>query len=290
MLSVFLKNLKRDTSEIQRPYKTTTTTTTKKKKKKKKKKTKKKNDGISITLALGQNGFFAVWLRIWLQIKLIFIGKWIKGCLTFPDFSCLTLGHNKLLFNRDTHHRVRLIPRLLKNNRMSPRHFSFHYSVVLREITGHEYERITNIVFYEFIIRVMHTYYRCEKFVRVIHRSEGFAGISHNCEKFTRILHRCDKYVRMFRTCDIFVWLWHSNESVLRMKKSHIFVTHVNHSNEFFTGVTNTCEFFTRLKLDICEKSYLLNIKIGRTYTSHIPMWPIRANNSQRVKNTKCEY
>ena len=63
--------------------------------------------------------------------------------------SCATLGQNKFRFNRDTHRRVRPIPSLLKNNRMSPQHFSFHNTVltVLREISIREYERITNALF-----------------------------------------------------------------------------------------------------------------------------------------------
>ena len=58
-----------------------------------------------------------------------------KGCLTFPDFSCLTLGQNKCWFNRDTHLRVRLIPSLLKNNQMSPQHFSFHNILLCLGVT-----------------------------------------------------------------------------------------------------------------------------------------------------------
>ena len=80
--------------------------------------------------------------------------------------SFATQGQNKFRFNRNTHLRVRPIHSLLKNNRMSPQHFSFHNSVVLREISGREYERITNTLFYEFISHVMRTYYRYEKFVR----------------------------------------------------------------------------------------------------------------------------
>ena len=40
---------------------------------------------------------------------------------------------------------------------------------MLRVISGREYERITNTLFNEFITHVMRTYYRCEKFVRVLH-------------------------------------------------------------------------------------------------------------------------
>ena len=119
--------------------------------------------------------------------------------------SFATLGENKFWFNRNTHLCVRPIHSLLKNNRISPQPFSFNSSVMLREISGREYERITNTLVYEFITHVMRTYYRCEQFVRVLHRSEGFARTCHICEKFARILHRCDKYVRIFHTCDRFV-------------------------------------------------------------------------------------
>ena len=157
--------------------------------------------------------------------------------MTFPDFSCLTLGQNNFWFNRDTHLRFRPISSVLKNNRMSPQHVSFHNLGV--------------------------TYF-----------------------------HMCDKYVRIFHTCDRFVCLSHSNESVTRVKNSHVFVTHLKNSNEFFAGVTNTCEFFTRLKLDIYE-----NLKIGRTYISHIPesdvfvriihsAWKIRSANIKVQQST----
>ena len=63
------------------------------------------------------------------------------------------LGQNKFRFNRNTYLRVHPIHSLLKNNRMSPQHFSFHNSVVLREVSGREYERIANTLFYEFITR-----------------------------------------------------------------------------------------------------------------------------------------
>ena len=61
------------------------------------------------------------------------------------------------------------------------------------------------IVFFMNLSHVMHTYNRCEKFVRVLHINEGFARIYHICEKFAQIIHRYDKYVRMFHTCDRFV-------------------------------------------------------------------------------------
>ena len=89
----------------------------------------------------------------------------------------------------------------------------------------------------------------------------------------------------------------HSNESVTRVKNSHI--THVKKSNEFFTGVTNMCEFFTHLKLDICEKLVLFkNLKICRTYISHIPkcgvlvriihsVWKIRSVNIKFYRATQ---
>ena len=78
-----------------------------------------------------------------------------------------------------------------KNNRMSPQHFFFsQHSVVLRELSGREYARITNTFFYEFIIYVTRTYYRCEN------SCETFTEVkdSHvliTTEKFARILHMC---------------------------------------------------------------------------------------------------
>ena len=83
---------------------------------------------------------------------------------------------------------------------------------------------------------------------------------------------------------------------IIEVKDSHVSVASVKNSHEFFTGVTNACEFFKRLKLDICKKKKLVPIKISKfvvrifhtyrnvTYNSY------NANNSQRVKNTNCEY
>ena len=41
-------------------------------------------------------GIMDLWCIIWLQIRPTFIGKWIKGCLTFSDFSCLMLGQEQI--------------------------------------------------------------------------------------------------------------------------------------------------------------------------------------------------
>ena len=170
--------------------------------------------------------------------------------------------------------------------------FFSHHSVVLREISGREYERITNTFFLWLYHTSWRSYYRCEKFTRVPHRSERFARICHICERFARILHRCDKYVRIFTLVTDSFDFHVRNESVTHVKNSHVFVTQVKNLKAFIKGVINTCELFTRLKLDICEK--LVPIKISKlvvyVYFTHTKMCHIRANNSQRVKNTKCEY
>ena len=41
-------------------------------------------------------GIIDLWCIIWLQIRPTFIGNWIKGCLTFSDFSCLMLGQEQI--------------------------------------------------------------------------------------------------------------------------------------------------------------------------------------------------
>ena len=61
-------------------------------------------------------------------------------------------------------------------------------------------------------------------------------------------------------------------ERISRVKNSNVSVTRKIRTNS--SRVTNTCKFFTRL----------MTFKIGRAHTK---MWRIRANNSQRVKNTK---
>ena len=105
--------------------------------------------------------------------------------------------------------------------------FFSQHSVVLREISGREYERITNSIFMNLSHMSCVRITDVKKIVRVLHRKEGFARICHICEKSARILHRYDKYLRMFHTCDRFVLLSHSNESVTRVKNSNVFVTHV---------------------------------------------------------------
>ena len=115
---------------------------------------------------------------------------------------------------------------------------------------------------------VMRTYYRCEIFVRVLHRSEGFARICHICQNFALILYRCDKYARIFHTRLTFTFerICHTCEEFAR----NCYIC--EKFERILLRCTNMCEFFTRLKLDICEKlvSILKNLKIGRTYISHI--------------------
>ena len=56
-----------------------------------------------------QNGFLLYNWESGFELDSHLLEIWLKGCLTFPDFSCLTLGQNKFRFNRDTHLRVRPI-------------------------------------------------------------------------------------------------------------------------------------------------------------------------------------
>ena len=67
------------------------------------------NGKISITLAPGQNRFLLYNWESGFKLDSHLLEIWIKGYLTFPDFSCLKLGQNKFRFNRDTHLRVRPI-------------------------------------------------------------------------------------------------------------------------------------------------------------------------------------
>ena len=67
-------------------------------------------------------------------------------------------------------------------------------------------------------------------------------------------------------------WLSQSNESVTRVKNLHVFVTHVKNSNEFFTA----CDRYVRILhtskiIHVWETRIYLNLRIGRTYISHIP-------------------
>ena len=108
-------------------------------------------------------------------------------------------------------------------------------------------------------LNVVRTYYKCEKFVRVLHRTEVK-----------------DSHVWKIRTNSSQVWQIRSNFSHLwQIRLTFTFerichtceeFAHICHTwknaKEFFTSMTNTCELFTRLKLDICEK--LVPIKISK--------------------------
>ena len=198
----------------------------------------------------------------------ILVGRHIKDCLAFPEFSCLTLRQNKFRFNNDTHLRVRPIPSLLKNNRMSPQHFSFHNTELC---IGSEYERITNTLF-------LWTYHVCHVYVLQMRKicaslsqkwrnrtylshlwnicthspqvwqirsnfsrfwqirlTVTFERICHKCEEFARICHTCGKFERSFRRCDKYVRILHTS------KIRHLWKT----------------------------RTYQ-NFKVGRTYVSHI--------------------
>ena len=84
---------------------------------------------------------------------------------------------------------------------------------MLRKISGREYERIANTLFYEFITHVMRKYNSCEKFVG----------------SFTEV-----------KDSHVFVTF---------VKNSHVFFTDVTNTFEFFTLVTDSFDFHIRTNL-----------------------------------------
>ena len=128
----------------------------------------------------------------------------------------------------------------------------------------------------------------CESFTEV---KDSHVFVT-SVKKIARILHKCDKNVRIFHTCDRFVWLSHSNESVSRVNNSHVFVIHVKKIEQILHMCDKYVRILHRSKIrHLWKNSYLLKSQNwSYVYFTHTEMWRIRANNSQRVKNTTCEY
>ena len=113
------------------------------------------NGKISITLAPGQNGFLLYNWQSGFKLDSHLLEIWIKGCLTFPDFSCLTLGQNK--FPVQPWHSPSCPPDSvivsLRTTGCLLNIFLFTTQCCAKGDRRPWYERITNTLFYEFITR-----------------------------------------------------------------------------------------------------------------------------------------
>ena len=165
----------------------------------------------------------------------------------------------------------------------------FSASVVLGEISGREYERITNTLFNEFITNVMRTYYRKNR--ASPSQKWRIRTYCHICEKIARFLHRCDKFVR------IFSHLWQIRLTFTFKRTCQTFeeCARICHTSEKFELILHRCDKYVRIlhtsKIRHLWKTRIYsNLKTCRTYISHRPncdvfvriihsVWKIRSVN-----------
>ena len=175
---------------------------------------------------------------------------------------------------------------------MSPQHFYFsQHGVVLGETTGREYENASQILFFTILSHMSCVAFQMWK-IRASPSQKWW-------------IRRYLSHLRKIRTNYSQVWQIRPNCSLLWQIRLTFTFEWICHTYEEFARICHTCESFEWIlhicdkcvrilhtsKIRICEKSYLLKSQNWPyEYFTHTKMWRIRANNSQRVKYTKCEY